>query len=467
MPPPQPLMRLLGAVITALGLRELLRERASSRTSEASVSMDDGRFLNKSEYLPCFRLATRFAKKRAIMDAPSPCPSPLDLVLVALMAVLLSAFSVPGLFAALAAFLLYIVVRQTAGRVAFAAICVSLLLCLGVAEAALRLTGSNPSYYRPDEVLAAFARDGGRSHYRPNQRLDFKMPFGDLYVLSDRTARDIVEPRDVVFVTDRLGYRDAYGPDGRRFVLVGDSFAMGSGTTQDRILSESLRRAHGVDIYNAGFPGDAPDYAARIAWLKAHTSLVRGGNVVVLLFEGNDFTCPAAAPPPETIASWRWRPVTRLETYRLFYGLTRTAFGSGELNRAVLVRPVGPKPVGFLQQYTAVTKRAEGCDWSDVAAALRSVRGDLALVALAPTSYRVYADRIEPGAALPHRQWEFVAATARELDVPALDLTPALKARAAALLPQGRYVFWRDDTHWNDEGMAAAAAAIAAALKRP
>ncbi|MCK6449411.1 MAG: hypothetical protein L6R19_00915 [Alphaproteobacteria bacterium] len=387
-------------------------------------------------------------------------------MLVVLMAALLSAFSVPGLFAAVAAFLIYIVVRQAAGRVAFAAICVSLLLCLGVAEAALRLAGSNPSYYRPDEVLAVFARDGGRSHYKPSQRIDFKMPFGDLYVLSGRTARDIVEPRDVVFVTDRLGYRDAHGPDGRRYVLVGDSFAMGSGTTQERILSELLRREHGVDIYDAGFPGDVPDYAARVRWLKANTGLVGGRNVVVLLFEGNDFTCPATAPPPETIASWRWRPVTRLETYRLFYGLTRTAFGSGELNRAVLVRAVGPKPMGFLQQYTAVTKRAQACDWPEVAAALGSVRDELALVAFAPTSYRVYADRVEPGAALPHRQWEFVEATARALGVPAIDLTPALKERATALLPQGRYVFWRDDTHWNDEGMTAAAAAIAAVLRR-
>lgn len=404
------------------------------------------------------------------MDAPTtakspPRPAPIDLVLVVLMAVLLSAFSVPGLFAALAAFLLYIVVRQTAGRLAFATICLSLLLCLGLAEAALRLTASNPSYYRPDEVLAIFARDGGRSHYQPNRRLDFKMPFGDLYVLSNRTARDLIEPRDVTFVTDRLGYRDAHGPDGRAFVLVGDSFAMGSGTTQDRILSEILRRDHAVDIYDAGFPGDAGDYAARVQWLKANTGLVRGRNVVMLLFEGNDFTCPATAPPPETIASWRWRPVTRLETYRLFYGLTRTAFGSGDLNRAVMVRPIGARTMGFLQQYTAVTKRTQGCDWSQVKAALQSVRDDLALVAFAPTSYRVYGDRLEPGASLPHRQWEYVAATAKALGVPALDLTPALKARAAALLAQGLYVFWRDDTHWNDHGMAAAAEAIASSLK--
>jgi hypothetical protein len=390
----------------------------------------------------------------------------IDLVLVLGLAVLLSAFSLPGLFAGLAAFLLHLVVVHTAGRLALASICLALALCLGVGEAVLRLGTGNPAYYRPDEVLAVYAADGGRSAYQPDRRLDFSMPFGDLYALSGRTATGIVEPRRVLFVTDALGYRDSIGPQDRRYVLVGDSFAMGSGTTQERILSETLRRVHAVDIYNAGFPGGPADYARTVAWLKAHTALVRERNVVALLFEGNDFDCPATAPSPETIADWRWRPVTRLETYRLFYGLTRVAFGSGELNRAVLVREIGGSQLGFLQQYVAVTRRERGCDWSAVAAALSEMRPHLALIAFAPTKYRTYHDWIEPGTALPHVQWQFVEAQARALDVPAADLTPALRRRAAELLPQGRYVYWRDDTHWNADGMDAAAEAIAAALKR-
>ncbi len=32
-------------------------------------------------------------------------------------------------------------------------------------------------------------------------------------------------------------------------------------------------------------------------------------------------------------------------------------------------------------------------------------------------------------------------------------------------LPEGRYVYWRDDTHWNCLGMRAAAASVAAQLR--
>lgn len=400
------------------------------------------------------------------LSKPARRLSLIDPVLVLGLAILVSAFSVPGLFAGVAAVALFAAIRFAAGRLAFVLVCVSLAFCLGAAETVLRFGAANPSYYRPDEVLAQFAPPPGRSHYQPNRRLDFAMPYGDLFVLSGRTARDIVEPRTVTFITDTLGYRDRTGPAERRYVLVGDSFAVGSGTTQERILSETLGREHGIDIYAAAFPGGPEDYARTVQWLKANTALVRERNVVALLFEGNDFLCPENAPPPATIWEWRWRPVTRLETYRLFYGLTRVAFGSGELNRSVLVREVGGRAMGFLQLYVQTTKRAQACDWSGIAAALEAMRPNLALVAFAPTKFRIYGDLAEPGVELPNTQWQFLERTAAALGVPALNLTPALCRRAAELLAEGRYVYWRDDSHWNGDGMDAAAEAIAQALKR-
>jgi hypothetical protein len=45
-----------------------------------------------------------------------------------------------------------------------------------------------------------------------------------------------------------------------------------------------------------------------------------------------------------------------------------------------------------------------------------------------------------------------------------IDLTEALRQRAKSLFDMGKSVFWRDDTHWNGEGMAVAADAIASCL---
>jgi len=394
-------------------------------------------------------------------------PGPvLDLLLVLALAILLSALSVPGLFALLGAALIFLLLRILAGRAAVALVCLSLLIGIAGFEIGLRLTKANPAYYRPDEVLSRFATAGSRSHYEPNRRLDFAMPHGDLFALSDRTAPEIVEPRQVVYVTDALGYRNTIGPAAQAFVLIGDSFAAGSGTSQEQILGEILRRDHGIDVYSAAFPGDPVAYAQTLDWLKANTGLVRGRNVVALVFEGNDLTCAAPAPPQRSIGEWRWRPVTRLETYRLFFGLTRAALGAGGGGQSVVVHPVGGKMMGFLRFYVDAATQAAPCDWSAEAAALQAMAPHLRLIAFAPTKYRVYADKVAPEAPLPHIRWDFVDATARGIGVPALDLTPVLRARAAALLPQGKYVYWRDDSHWNGEGMDAAAQAIVAALKR-
>jgi hypothetical protein len=390
----------------------------------------------------------------------------LDLLLVLAMAILLSALSIPGLFALLGSVLVFLLLRIRSGRAAVALVCLSLTIGIAGFEIGLRLTQANPAYYRPDEILSRFATSGGRSHYEPHRRLDFAMPHGDLFALSDRTAPEIVEPRKVVFVTDALGYRNTVGPGAQAFVLIGDSFAAGSGTTQERILGETLRRAHGVDVYSAAFPGDPVNYAQTLDWLKANTGLVRGRNVVALVFEGNDLPCAAPPAPQRSIAAWRWRPVTRLETYRLFFGLTRAALGAGERGQSVVVHPVGGTMVGFLRHYVDATTQTAPCDWTAQAAALQAMAPNLALIAFAPTKYRVYADKLAAAAPLPHIRWAFIEATAGRIGVPALDLTPLLQARAAALLPEGKYVYWRDDSHWNGEGMDVAAQAIAAALKR-
>jgi len=47
--------------------------------------------------------------------------------------------------------------------------------------------------------------------------------------------------------------------------------------------------------------------------------------------------------------------------------------------------------------------------------------------------------------------------------VPVVNLTAAMRAHAARELERGRYIYWRDDTHWNARGIALAASEISRA----
>jgi hypothetical protein len=51
--------------------------------------------------------------------------------------------------------------------------------------------------------------------------------------------------------------------------------------------------------------------------------------------------------------------------------------------------------------------------------------------------------------------------------IPVIDFTPRMRSRAAELLKQGKFLYWRDDTHWNAEGVKVGAEIVSEYLKAP
>jgi len=86
-----------------------------------------------------------------------------------------------------------------------------------------------------------------------------------------------------------------------------------------------------------------------------------------------------------------------------------------------------------------------------------------------PEKYRVYKEYISDGRALPQPQRSLLALKAfyEPHGVPVVDLTPVLSAAARSLLAQDQYVFWRDDSHWNGNGMRAVAPVVASLPSGP
>jgi lysophospholipase L1-like esterase len=81
-----------------------------------------------------------------------------------------------------------------------------------------------------------------------------------------------------------------------------------------------------------------------------------------------------------------------------------------------------------------------------------------------PTKYRVYQRWLAPAERLPNASWQHLAQLCKEYRLSCTDLTPALVSRSEALLSEGRFTWWRDDIHWNGEGIDAAAARVADVL---
>ncbi len=100
--------------------------------------------------------------------------------------------------------------------------------------------------------------------------------------------------------------------------------------------------------------------------------------------------------------------------------------------------------------------------WRWLQEELRAGGLELAVV-IVPSAYRVYRPFLVEPKPAPEAVDDYpgrVEAELRRAGIPALNLTASLQAAAAKRLPEGAYLYWRDDIHWNAQGTEVAAAAI-------
>lgn len=335
-----------------------------------------------------------------------------------------------------------------------------LVIAFLVMEIGLRSIGTNshPTYYRPHEKYFSSTGLGYKLGIVENQ---FRMPYGDLFVLSNFTAKTIIEPRVVNFQTDSLGFRNSQDYTGQPFVLIGDSYGVSCSTSQEYMLSETLTREHDIPVYNASYPTDPYGYITICRQLTK--DIGTEFKAIIMFFEGNDFYTEWKLQRPWYL--YNPHQIRELECYRLFFGLTRRAFYNLSIinkESQVMISTIGKKDVGFYNPYVNASKQSTKLDWTDLVDEYRQIKDNIALFIFVPTKYRVYYPLMKNNDynTLPNIPRDLVQELALEIDIPFVDLTPYLVEMSKKLLEKGEYSFWRDDTHWNQNGTKIAADAI-------
>jgi len=385
-------------------------------------------------------------------------------VACALAPVTLIAFGTPPGYALLAIPAVLAIARgSTAGSAV--ALVGSCAVALGIYAAALRMTGLDQAiYYRFHERFATWSARLGHRAYQPG--ISYRgREHGDLQIL---TREAIAEPRDVVFHSDSDGFRNDADYAGEPWLLIGDSFVVGVGCSQAEILSARLAQ-RGIRAYNVAHPGGPLDY--EIYWRSFARRHGRASRPVLFLYEGNDF--PETVGARERSATWTaldhavrgaTAPLTRLSTYRVTRSLVSRLAARGDLDGQVLLLPLAGARLAFWEREVRHTRAPALEDMALTDAAFARLAPDLAAAFFIPTKYRVYQPWLAPSEHLADASWEHLAGLCEQYRVTCADLTPALVHRSAILLAQGRFTWWRDDTHWNGEGIDAAAARVAEVL---
>jgi hypothetical protein len=333
-------------------------------------------------------------------------------------------------------------------------------------------------------MLVRFDPALGHRVYRRGARLEMIEPYGDIIAMGGRAARTTIEaePRRVRFTVDSYGFRNDHEYRNQPFVLTGDSFVVGIGSSQEDILSNQVDRECGIAAYNVAFPGDIHDYTTYVSTFVKR----RGGDfkVVMFAFEGNDFPTEEEAKPlpvpqdgpfvrflRDPLKRVRESRVSETMTYRsayLAYQIASKQFlGGAEPTRVVLSVDVRGHRLGMFARDVEASQRAHYAGTRQIEADLAAMRERIALLVLIPTKYRVYYPFLDGASREPLQTAvsDYVRELGARLGIRTADLTDALVAEAGRLLERdGTFVYWKDDTHWNKQGIGVAAREVCRAL---
>jgi hypothetical protein len=349
---------------------------------------------------------------------------------------------------------------------------------------------SNKIWYREHEKWSI--QDG----YVKNVRDVIDMPFGDLFAIGENSFSGninlIREKRSVRFHTDEFGFRNDQSISNANLILVGDSFIVANGTDQKDMPSVWLERFTGIKVANIAHPGDPVDYERRLA--NMYNKLDQDASVIVFYFEGNDFSSlqdnPSVKPSfsffqvlssyynyleqakddylaklyPKDQVIFR---IFRRVSYQLNAWIEKSFIypfkNTKTLKPAekVVTIPIGNYEVGFFSNYINATSSLDRQTYIFQNKALLS---RVKAVFFIPTKSRVYQQFT--GSNASNSAFDFLSSKYSALNIPVYDLTNVLQNEAVALLPQGKFVFWRDDTHWNGSGIAVSMSEVANKLRQ-
>lgn len=378
-----------------------------------------------------------------------------------------------------------------AQKIAVAALstCLALACCDLIARPVVaRLSGERPrelSVHTWDEMPLVFRYDAG-------VRYDGET-YGDLAMMSlDKSLR---EYRGYKFRTDAYGFRN--DPANATLqpadvILLGDSFGVGAGTTQEATWATLLAREHNLSVYNLSIEGAGPWQELINFELEIDRVRPRAGAVVVwAIFSGNDLDDAYYTPLNVSALLWQGklaRLVYAFKKFRYRSPLRRVILpvaGAWNSRENVIARDfaAGRKAL-FYAPYDASRRRTRQdvlrhpnfAALGRVVAAMKHVTDErglrLAIVCL-PSKEEVYSwmlDGAQPWStgAQPSGFGDALKDLSREHGIAYVDLKARMVAASRRTFEEsGELLWWWDDTHWNAVGHRVAASVVYDELLRP
>lgn len=353
------------------------------------------------------------------------------------------------------------------------------IVTLALADLVLRPVLRERLHYRAHEMFAESHPDyPALPRYTPN-RYFRGTEFGDLAAASGNASVRV--ERKVEFETDAAGFRNRRQARTNPIdtLVIGDSFGVGVGVSQDETWSELLRTHYGQKVYNLSYPGSPWRGLMRLTLELDQLELAQKTTVIWAFFVGNDLhesyletMHGKALPKTDLREHWRIRWATfrsRSPIQKMWRNLVATPNRS-HLGERVLFRTfLDDSPILFHRDYLEAAKMTRSDitnhyhfplleeTYKTAADVAKQHNLQIKLVVV-PTKAQIYSWLLDGNTpwSTPTKEspiTEILREMAEELGFDFLDLAPDFINESKRLFEEeGQLLWWRDDTHWNPQG---------------
>lgn len=329
--------------------------------------------------------------------------------------------------------------------------------------------------FRAWEVVTRYPL--GEGHFTPNAHYLNDRAYGDLAAIANRPDWRSYHREE--FTVDAHGFRQNARNVAHTIandLVIGDSFAAGSGLSDDETLSAQLETLTARRVFNGGsMPIDLRHLEPLVDRLH-----MENGVVFYEYLERDDVPGQGAVRTTAALQSEGLFSVARLSTkaWEGFWRVCPATIVSQNLYKKFENRGVFPDSSSarvveghlsngmrmlFVPSEVAGLSRPRVIDLAGVLtlqAALRARHLELRII-LVPEKYTVYAPLLAQAPADPEVLYlNALEQRLRDADVPVVNLLPTFRRAAVAEAAAGRSLYLADDTHWNASGVRLAAETI-------
>jgi hypothetical protein len=315
----------------------------------------------------------------------------------------------------------------------------------------------NKIFYRPHDKFSNL------DSYKKNVNINMDVEYGDLYHLDNslnNKKEHIKQKRSIKFITDEYGFRnDINTINESRITLLGDSYIIGTGSSQEDIPSNQLSKISGLKVSSLAYVGDPEDYE-KLA-IKYKDIVNKNSKFILFYFEGNDFWENKNITIPLDILirkKYLHMEVNKDRILKKIYNNNNLFFRkirrvSHLINKKYIyvdqlspvdIKKIGNSYVGFHKTYSS--RKKETYIFKD-----NEILDRIIGVFFIPTKSRTYSKFLN--LRFSENSFNYLLTNYKKLSIPVVNLSELFEREAIIHLKKKNYLYWRDDTHWNPLGI--------------